>query len=991
MIQARFLVMILAGLALQFPLTVQAQDTSQTDPMPLRMPTTGWPCWRGPFGSGSAVDYPGELVADMKDAKLAWRSEDIYAPPYLKGSRTSGSASLVAWNGRIYGYYHGTSQDRLLLANFEGDRLATAKGVGRGEWCIATFWPKNGLPYPWSDDFLVNMTFNVHLDDVLVCIDAETGRTLWRAAFPSYHGGHSGRSHNNPCIATSPSSPDGFAAEARVYFCSLDALSVFCLDALTGEVLWRHDSEDSVWRDILMRKALKGKYQAGGDVRRWKIHSAVVDGYLVCPLGTFDARTGRYIRPGCELPQRWIHQGKEYLIDLATRTCFDVHSGKMLWKIEGSTPGIGPAISADYLVAGSSGKNGPFTCYRISPDGATKVWAISAPLLCQMAHSSPIIHRGFVHANFTDFGGTSTLPKVHEAYVCFELATGKIVHVTSTSQHGSIPPGNVISSSAAGNGWVFGHCHSLYSMVQPTQAGEPYRQSITRFPAYGYQGPSDIIADGRWYTRTPARIVCLDLRKNPPDATPPLASDPAVASLPEPVRPLGSAYRSDRERAIAALATADAATINALVQLLEHGNYNSQVAASEVIQRLGDQAKSVASDLESLLVKRWPEAPPARLACVLCALYAVDTASCVTTTRRLLTEAMAENRVADIIRLSEAIADRPGLSGLTQQLLPEFKKVLVTADRPELEAVGQCLADVDPEAGAMLAKELLDAIMRQEQRPIHGLRALANLAPGITDPEVALRGIDYCIRIGYRGRTNENTCTSLLSCFRGEHLKYQMAYLIERTKLYGEWISVIARIGDPALPALCRLGPWTTEGGKGRDRRNKTVTLLKRMGGAGQAAAAAMPGYRITASHPSNDDLLNLFDAPVSHGGNPYRSAHLKSPDEAIHLDMDYGKPVRMSQLTLYPVLSQGKATGFPVHLTIEVKAEDGAFRTLKDLPDIPVPEKAFVIDLPVDGDAYRYLRLTVKKPALIPAREPYYQLMLQELELEIEHVVDKG
>ena len=148
--------------------TVTGRVGDSTPPAPdtAFAPGADWPCWRGPRSNGSAAPCGRELVDSLADARLVWASDEVVPDSYTSDSRSpprgdldtiaGGYAAPLVVGGRVYLYYyvpHGR-----VAAESVANRHLKAGATGRQKWFIDA-------------------------DDVIHCLHARTGRTVWKTAF----------------------------------------------------------------------------------------------------------------------------------------------------------------------------------------------------------------------------------------------------------------------------------------------------------------------------------------------------------------------------------------------------------------------------------------------------------------------------------------------------------------------------------------------------------------------------------------------------------------------------------------------------------------------------------------------------------------------------------------------------------------------------------------------------------------------------------------
>jgi outer membrane protein assembly factor BamB len=133
-----YVVLLLAGIATS-TLVVAAE------------PSPGWPCWRGPFGNGAGVDCGETLVDNLSNAVEVWSCPLVETGPH-------GYADLAVAEGRVYSYLFRPGGDQVHEPSLASPRI-------------------KGTPEERRRQALL------FADDVIQCMDAATGRVLWRRVY----------------------------------------------------------------------------------------------------------------------------------------------------------------------------------------------------------------------------------------------------------------------------------------------------------------------------------------------------------------------------------------------------------------------------------------------------------------------------------------------------------------------------------------------------------------------------------------------------------------------------------------------------------------------------------------------------------------------------------------------------------------------------------------------------------------------------------------
>jgi outer membrane protein assembly factor BamB len=310
-------------------------------------------------------------------------------------------------------------------------------------------------------------------EDVVLCLDLATGRTLWKFKAPGVPIGRMASS--TPCVA-----------DGCVY--ALGSQHFYAVDANSGKQIWAVPSP--------VKTAVASSPLA-------------VDGVLVVNAGrlcAFDAGTGKplWTQPkaggGSSSPVVWKAGGKTVVIcnGRGVMAGVDLQSGKLLW----TTPAGGdctPAIVGDALAVQTNNAQVGILAGRLTATGFTPSWNIPYdPLRSQ---SSPIIFDG--HVYLMDDG----------VHWCLDLATGRELwkeKVASSS----------ITSPVLADGKIFLLINGGGRVAMFKPSPEKYLQ-LGKANARALGVPSPAIADGKLVLRGRKGILCYNL-----------AADAAVASRP---------------------------------------------------------------------------------------------------------------------------------------------------------------------------------------------------------------------------------------------------------------------------------------------------------------------------------------------------------------------------------------------------------------------------------------------------------------------------
>ena len=352
----------------------------------------GWPQMQGPHGNFRPAQTGVALVDDLSEAKLVWESEtrDIGRAKHTTGS----------FKGK-------TPQERAqrVLDILGPNPKATPGGwaapiIAEGKLFVTTFKPAGKL---YDVKTIDGPTAKAHLEanDLLIALDAQTGKTLWQAAEP---GGFVWGVGKRNGFQVAPVHHDG------VVYSMGTTGRVFAYAAASGKKLWQTEPDVKMIEERDKHLAKSHVLQASARYG-WQQSLVFAGGQLIVPrqstLLALDPATGKRkwelskVISKWKTPTVWRHAKKQYLLcatggnpGTAQLNLVDPSVGKILWTIAGlHATQFNLAPSENHVLVnvgstimkqnpnGSSPKNvdgkapfGLLGAYKITPQGATRAW-----------------------------------------------------------------------------------------------------------------------------------------------------------------------------------------------------------------------------------------------------------------------------------------------------------------------------------------------------------------------------------------------------------------------------------------------------------------------------------------------------------------------------------------------------------------------------------------------------------------------------------------
>lgn len=299
--------------------------------------------------------------------------------------------------------------------------------------------------------------------DTVLCLDARTGKEVWR--FESATGPVGRSASSTPCIA-----------EGRLFTACGE--SAYCLDAKTGKQLWKIP--------ITSKGPASSPLFAEGRV-------FLQDN----ALKAFDYKTGellweqKEIRGNKSSPSVW-GKGEDLTILCQSNSKFigvNGNNGEIRWQVTGGSD-ASAAVSGDFVAIQHKQSDSGLIVYKLEKDGIKKAWA--HPYTSRRYASSPILHEDRVYL----LGGSR--------HLCADLKTGEILW--------NQPAKSEIASPILADGKLFvtENNGGILTILDAT-SNEYEKLASTKVRAI--RCPSPAIDNGFLYLRREKSICCFDLRK----------------------------------------------------------------------------------------------------------------------------------------------------------------------------------------------------------------------------------------------------------------------------------------------------------------------------------------------------------------------------------------------------------------------------------------------------------------------------------------------
>jgi outer membrane protein assembly factor BamB len=485
-------------------------DLAKNNAVPAAL---SWGSMLGPAGSAAAAMPSSAKVVDSLDqARLVWRSEDRIPQGLAPITRfmqnwdgaaslrsSGGSFSPVLAEGKVFCSYRLPRPGAIGSKKGQpSDIIPTAQKLGLEPT------PSFAMEKLWAE-----------CDEIVVAMDAATGKTVWRAVIGIGVGNV--QNHKERESDRTPAYGDG-----RVYIIGRAGF-VYAFEAATGKPLWQAPCAG--------RQPINGELHAAG-TGAFSLTAGA--GVVLAPSRSgcwagLDGATGaeKYQVKGAIASwsaTRWMDQGKLHFLVPVDRgvVCIEADTGKELWcENTKLSSRMGVVVQDDWMVAyvDVGSKDTPASAmvgWKLTAGAAQKKWEIPG---LSVNYGVPVSVNGK-----RIFGCTNGLNNPNARLAVVELATGKVLDERSKVAQDELPGnggyvqaiGNLVlvrlDGSHGGNHFItyaIGDDGKVGKIAHWDPAPEGSRASTT-----SYHHPIHYpLVDGRMFMRRYDGIYCYDLRK----------------------------------------------------------------------------------------------------------------------------------------------------------------------------------------------------------------------------------------------------------------------------------------------------------------------------------------------------------------------------------------------------------------------------------------------------------------------------------------------
>lgn len=297
--------------------------------------------------------------------------------------------------------------------------------------------------------------------DVILCLDLDTGRTVWKA---SLEGEPTGRnSSSTPAVS-----------QGKVV--AVGSTHLFCVDAANGKPLWQTPlAQAGPATSPLIHEGRV--FISPGYLQAYRLE----DGGLIWEQ--------KDLKGSNASPALWMAGDLPVLVvnARAELAAVDAATCEILWKVRGGGDST-PAIQGNHVAVYSRQADLGLAAYTLDLSGPKLLWKV--PLDARRTQSSPIVYEGHVYLAGGDY------------HLCVELESGRIAWKEKRRSN--------ISSPILADGKLFA-MHNNGNEIIMLKADPTSYQELDRGRVRAMWCPSPTISQGRLILRHENSIRCYDL------------------------------------------------------------------------------------------------------------------------------------------------------------------------------------------------------------------------------------------------------------------------------------------------------------------------------------------------------------------------------------------------------------------------------------------------------------------------------------------------
>ena len=515
-----------------------------------------FPSWRGVHGSGAAHSGK-KLVDDITLARRRWKSE--YVPGVYGSIIQTGNSGVSVAEGKVVLVYHYPNDD-VWDVKYAKQMTDAANWPQKGSYALDLEYLAAAQDKSKQEAY-ARKKFAISADDVVLCLDANTGEKLWKTVYEKK--GINCTKQGRGAFICAKCAPQSIPCVAKGKVFALGNTGrVYALNLADGKPLWESDLGSTFKRlEEIKRKARETKNLPGYG-RKDMAHGPVyAEGVVVCyddassligfnpetgdKLWTVKARMSKYYSS----PMLWPHKDRTYVI--AGGNLLDPKTGKILWYVPGQPckePGTA-SVCGEYLFWN-------MVCYKISAEKATEVWRYAAGQSSR--DGTPVIQNGMLLFRNQE---------KHRVEL-YDIATGKQLASTTRPPGISTENGSFVGGDGRGFLELGRDAGSAIGMFMMESGTKDLMPSALAVPHYA-MSTTPVYCDGRLYLRMLDHIACWDVT---------LPSPEEMAKM--------KAERAEKAKAVIAdLKSGDAGKIyGALGQLSRLGGAGNRIKAEVFAQ-----------------------------------------------------------------------------------------------------------------------------------------------------------------------------------------------------------------------------------------------------------------------------------------------------------------------------------------------------------------------------------------------------------------------